>query len=45
MASILDPATAVLITASIDIVFMFIAFVIYPAMNKPESLEAEAAQS
>jgi MFS family permease len=45
MASVLDPATAVLITASIGIVFMFIAFVIYPAMNKPESLEAEAAEA
>ena len=45
MASILDPATAVLITASTGIVLMFIAFIIYPAMNKPESLEQEAAQT
>jgi len=43
LASILDPATAVLITASTGIVLMFIAFVIYPAMNKSESLERDAA--
>jgi MFS family permease len=43
LASILDPATAVLVTASIGIVFMFIAFIIYPAMNKSESLELDAA--
>jgi len=43
LASILDPATAVLITASIGIVCMFIAFVIYPAMNKPTTLEPDAA--
>ncbi len=42
LASILDPATAVLITASTGIIFMFIAFVIYPAMSKSESLELEA---
>jgi predicted MFS family arabinose efflux permease len=42
LASILDPATAVLITSGIGIVFMFIAFVIYPAMNKSESLDLEA---
>ena len=42
LASILDPATAVLITASIGIVFMFIAFVLYPAMSKSGSLEQEA---
>jgi MFS family permease len=45
LASILDPATAVLITASTGIVFMFIAFVIYPAMNKSESLELDAANT
>ncbi len=45
LATILDPATAVLITASTGIVFMFIAFVIYPAMNKSESLELDAARS
>jgi len=45
LASILDPATAVLITASVGIVFMFIAFVIYPAMNKSESLELDAANT
>jgi len=42
LASILDPATAVLITASIGIVLMFIAFVLYPAMSKSASLELEA---
>jgi len=43
LASILDPATAVLITASIGIICMFIAFVIYPAMSKPDSLERDTA--
>jgi len=42
LASILNPATAVLITAGTGIVCMFIAFVIYPAMNKPYSLELDA---
>ncbi|MDG0867990.1 MFS transporter [Candidatus Lucifugimonas marina] len=42
LANILDPATAVLITALTGIVFMFIAFVLYPAMNKPSSLETDA---
>jgi len=41
LASILDPSTAVLITAGIGIVFMFIAFIIYPAMNKSDSLGLE----
>lgn len=45
LASILDPATAMLITASTGIVFMFIAFVIYPAMNKSESLDLDAAST
>ena len=45
LASILDPATAVLITASTGIIFMFIAFVIYPAMNKSDSLEQEATSA
>jgi tellurite resistance protein TehA-like permease len=43
LASILNPATAVLITASIGIICMFIAFVIYPAMSKPDSLERDTA--
>ena len=43
LASILDPATAVLITAATGIILMFIAFVIYPAMNKPDSLEQDTA--
>lgn len=43
LASILNPATAVLITAATGIVCMFIAFVIYPAMNKSDSLEQDAA--
>jgi hypothetical protein len=34
-----------LITASTGIVFMFIAFVIYPAMNKSESLDLDAAST
>jgi MFS family permease len=41
LANILDPATAVLLTASIGIIFMFIAFIIYPAMSKSTSLEQE----
>ena len=45
LASILDPATAVLITASIGIVFMFIAFVIYPAMSKSDSLIPDQVSS
>ncbi len=43
LASILAPATAVLITASIGIVLMFIAFVIYPTMSKPTALEPDTA--
>ena len=43
LASILNPATAVLITAGTGIICMFIAFVIYPAMNKPAALEQDAA--
>jgi tellurite resistance protein TehA-like permease len=43
LASILNPATAVLITASIGIICMFIAFVIYPAMSKPDSMERDTA--
>jgi len=42
LASILNPATAVLITAGIGIICMFIAFVIYPAMSKSDSLELDA---
>ena len=42
LASILNPATAVLITASAGIIFMFIAFVLYPAMSKSTSLEQDA---
>jgi MFS family permease len=45
LASILSPATAVLITASIGIVFMLIAFVLYPAMRKSKTIELEATQS
>jgi predicted MFS family arabinose efflux permease len=44
LASVLDPATAVLITASTGIVFMFISFVLYPAMNKSVSIELDANQ-
>lgn len=44
LASILNPATAVLITASTGIVFMFISFVLYPAMNKSASIELDANQ-
>jgi MFS family permease len=43
LASILNPATAVLITAGTGIICMFIAFIIYPAMNKPAALEQDAA--
>jgi len=43
LANILDPASAVLITALTGIVCMFIAFVLYPAMNKSNSLETDAA--
>ena len=43
LASILDPATAILITAGTGIAFMFVAFVIYPAMNKPTSLETDSS--
>ncbi len=43
LATVLNPATAVLITASSGIVCMFIAFVIFPAMNKPTALETDAA--
>jgi predicted MFS family arabinose efflux permease len=45
LASILSPPTAVLITASIGIVFMLIAFVLYPAMRKSKTIELEATQS
>ncbi|MDP7090203.1 MAG: MFS transporter [Dehalococcoidia bacterium] len=43
LASILDPATAILITAGTGIAFMFVAFVIYPAMNKSTSLETDSS--
>jgi len=42
LSSILNPATAILITAGFGIICMFIAFVIYPAMSKPNALEQEA---
>ena len=45
LANILDPATAVLITASTGIVFMFVAFVVYPKMSKSDALEQEAASA
>lgn len=44
LASVLNPSTAVLITASTGIVFMFISFVLYPAMNKSASIELDANQ-
>jgi MFS family permease len=44
LASVLNPATAVLITASTGVVFMFISFVLYPAMNKSVSIELDANQ-
>ncbi len=45
LASILDPATAVLLTASTGIVFMFIAFVIYPVMSRSNALDTDSAKS
>ena len=41
LASIFNPATAVLITAITGIICMFIAFVIYPVMSKPNALEQD----
>jgi MFS family permease len=45
LANVLDPATATLITASIGIVFMFIAFVVYPSMSKSNALEQETTEA
>jgi MFS family permease len=43
IANLINPATAVLITAGTGIICMFIAFVIYPGMNKPNALERDTA--
>ena len=42
LASVLDPATAVLITASVGLACMVFAFFAYPTMRKSGALEQEA---